>query len=164
MYTPLDPTVEGRNRVTSMHGIDSVTGTCTEDKRKPPSGTRYMMLDPTVGDQSIIDQRLLWIPEDERAWQITPDCRAESGTWRMIRRCVVKGISHRRLGIIPLIKVARRLKRRNPAEFGKRHMIQRPTGKGMSDRRMWMSPGLRVARWLKSEGSAECGTWRLIQR
>ena len=59
MYTPLDPTVEGRDRVTSMHGIDFVTGTCMADKPKPPSGTRYMMLHPTVGDQSIIDQRLL---------------------------------------------------------------------------------------------------------
>ena len=30
-YIPLDPTVEGRNRITSAAGIDSAAGTCTRD-------------------------------------------------------------------------------------------------------------------------------------
>ena len=33
-YIPLDPTVEGRNRITSAVGIDFAAGTCAADKHQ----------------------------------------------------------------------------------------------------------------------------------
>ena len=51
MYTPLDPTVEGRNRITSMDRIDSITGTCMTDKPKSVQRNVCVVINPTAEDQ-----------------------------------------------------------------------------------------------------------------
>ena len=59
--------------------------------------------------------------------------------------------------MIPLSKVARRIKMEEPSGIGRRSMIRRPTHEGKTDRRLQMNPGPEVARRIKRGGSAEKG-------
>jgi len=77
MYTPLDPTVEGRNRVTSMHGINSVTGTCTMDNPKASSGMCVWRLIRRPRIRGEVDRRPLWFSRNEPAREIIPNHPAE---------------------------------------------------------------------------------------
>ena len=49
-YIPLDPMVEGRDRITSTAGIDSVAGTCTADKHQSFQRKGYVQVNPTAED------------------------------------------------------------------------------------------------------------------
>ena len=59
--------------------------------------------------------------------------------------------------MIPLSKVARRIKMEEPSGIGRRSTIRRPTREGKTDRRLQTTPGPKVARRLKRGGSAEKG-------
>ena len=154
-YMLHNPMAERWSRITSTVDIDSGTRTCTTDKPKTPSRMSYPVIDLTVENQSESNQRLLWFPESELARWIIPKCPAEFGTWHMIRRWKVKGVSHQWLRIIPKIRAARWLKSWSPVEFGRYHTIQRLTNKGWLHLRLWEIPEHEVAQKIRLGSSAE---------
>ena len=49
-YIPLDPTVEGQNRITSAVGIDFAAGTCVADKHQSFQRKGCVEVNPTAED------------------------------------------------------------------------------------------------------------------